>query len=143
MNVTVFGMMTTLWQGNGLTIGLDEGLKEGLIDGALEGVMDMVGAEVGVSERGSELHVGRKEAAQAGYTQAGVAKKGPDPNVIPAQLSMITILSLIQIWNALELIDFTLLGILTEVRDSHPENARKPIDVTLLGIVTDVKMLQR
>ena len=102
-----------------------------------------VGAEVGVRERGSELHVGRPEAAHAGYTQAGVVIKGNDPNVIPAQLSMITILSLIQIWNALELIFFTLLGILTEVREVQSENARKPIDVTLLGIVTDVKMLQR
>ena len=59
MDVTVFGMMTTAWQGNGLTIG------------AVERAL-FAGVEVGVRERGSEGHVFRPESAHAGYTQAGV-----------------------------------------------------------------------
>ena len=54
------------------------------------------GVEVGVSDHGSELHVDRPDAAQAGYTQAGVDKKGVVPNVIPAHFSMIAIESLLQ-----------------------------------------------
>jgi len=59
INVTVFGIMTDTPQGNGETVGL--------IDTDL-----LIGVEVGVRERGSELHVFRPESAQAGYTQAGV-----------------------------------------------------------------------
>jgi hypothetical protein len=85
-------MTTTAWQGNGETVGLIDGLKEGVFDGNTVGLQDgdfvgctvgrtdgikegailMEGAEVGVSERGSELQVGSLDAAQAGYTQAGV-----------------------------------------------------------------------
>ena len=81
---------------DGILLGPIEGKKEGVMEGA-EGVME--GAEVGVSERGSELHVDKPEAVHAGYTQAGAERKGELPNAIPTQFSMITILSLLHIWN--------------------------------------------
>jgi len=79
MNVTVFGMMTTVWQENVYMLGLIDGLREG----------------------GPELHVGRPDPAHAGYTQAAASvRNGVSPNVIPAQYSIIAILSAVQPWNA-------------------------------------------
>jgi len=48
MDVTVFGMMTSAWQGNGVTVGLidgsiegsRDGVDEGITEGAIEGAMD-------------------------------------------------------------------------------------------------------
>jgi hypothetical protein len=60
----------------------------------------VVGVEVGALERGSELHVDRPDAAQAGYTQAGVKSNGVIPNVIPAHFSTTAIVSLLQLSNA-------------------------------------------
>ena len=40
MDVTEFGMITTDWQGNGVTVGLIDDLTEGSIDGAEEGATD-------------------------------------------------------------------------------------------------------
>ena len=118
MDVTVFGMMTTAWQGNVNAVGLidgkidgaEDGTADGLIVGTIDGSMDGLmegtmdgskdGAEVGVSERGSELHVGRPEPAHAGYTQEGVYTKGKYTNVRPSQFSMITIESVPHSLNA-------------------------------------------
>jgi len=99
MDVTVFGMMTSAWQGNGVTVGLidgsiegsTEGAMDGATEGAIEGAMDMVGAEVGIREGGPEMHVGRPEPAQAGYTQAEVETKVSIPGKVPAQFSIMTI----------------------------------------------------
>jgi len=147
IDVTVFGMTTTAWQGNGVTVGFIDGLKEGVFDGNTVGLQDgdfvgftvgrtdgikegailMEGAEVGARERGSELQVGRPEPAHAGYTQAAVAYTGPkgvtSPKVIPAHFSMITIFSLLPILNAFEPTNVTLLGMLTDVRPLLPLNA--------------------
>ena len=101
-----------------MIVGIIDGLID--VDGAAEG--DKVGedgAEVGVSDRGSELQVDRPEFAHAGYTQAGGVFEGNGvvPNVIPAQYSMIAILSVLQARNASVPIDLTLLGILIEVSE--------------------------
>jgi len=45
-------------------------------------------------------HVFRPEDGHAGYTQAGVDEKGVVPNVIPAQFTMIAVVSLLQLANA-------------------------------------------
>ena len=60
--------------------GAEDGTLLGPIEGKKEGVM--VGAEVGVNDRGSELQVDKPEFAHAGYTQAGVETKGVFPNVV-------------------------------------------------------------
>ena len=65
------------------------------------------------------------------------------PNVIPTHFSMIAIESLLQPKNAEEPIDFTLLGIVTDVNDLQYWNALIPIDVTLLGMFTDVREAQK
>jgi hypothetical protein len=96
---------------DGLKDGEKDGLKETLgcietiganEDGEPERALKVgedevkLGAEVGVREGGPELHVSRPDPAHAGYTQAGVEEKGPAPNVIPAQYSIIAIVSLLQ-----------------------------------------------
>ena len=122
--------------------GTTEGAMDGATEGATEGAMDMVGAEVGIREGGPEMHVGRPEPAQAGYTQAEVETKVSIPNEVPAQFSITAILRRLQSRNAESPIDVTLLGIVTENRKVQPWNAEIPIDVTLLGILIEVRELQ-
>jgi hypothetical protein len=42
MNVTVFGMMTTVWQENVYMLGLIDGLIEGINDGDTDGRTDAI-----------------------------------------------------------------------------------------------------
>jgi len=107
-------MTTTAWQANTYTLGLIDGVKDGSMDGDMEGSAD----------GRPETHVDRPDAAQAGYTQAGVEAKGSLPKeLIPAQFSMMTTSNVEQKPNALSPIDVTLLGILTEVRELQSKNA--------------------
>jgi hypothetical protein len=86
MNVTVFGMMTTAWQGNGLTVGLDEGLKEGLV-GLAVGEVD--GLATGTLEGAVD---GRRVTTGAVVEEAtgdGVQKIRPVKQVSPAAHSVL------------------------------------------------------
>ena len=78
-----------------------------------------MGVEVGEGEGRPDSHVDKPEPAHAGYTQAGVEANGVVPNVIPAQYSMIAVVSALQLLKALLPIDVTLLGIITDVRPLH------------------------
>jgi len=82
----------------GNTLGLIEGVNDGYTEGLVVGDMDRVGASVG----GPEIHVGRPDAAQSGYTQAEGSPlanaSSPKPRV--AQFGIIAIFKEVQSMNA-------------------------------------------
>jgi hypothetical protein len=80
----------------------------------------VVGILLGDKEGKLELQVERPEATHAGYTQQERSdKNGVAPNTILLQFCIIMIL-----------------------RELHKVNALEPIDLTLFGIVTEVSTLQ-